>query len=132
MYTSAVTQLDDLQTKINVLKQQQLGGYNFQPNNLNPLSNNITPEQIQFMVQQEIAKYIPQAKLPEPEVPLTEHQKMIKEINDLAASVLSAEDLSWLSDSTVLKGVPLFLKSVRGKEAFSLLLSEYRSYVEGK
>ena len=130
MYTSAVTQLDDLQSKINALKQQQLGSYNFQPNN--PLISNITPEQIQLMVQQEIAKYIPQAKLPEPEVPLTDHEKMIKEINDLAASVLSTEDLNWLSDSTVLKGIPLFLKSARGKEAFSLLLSEYRSYVEGK
>ena len=50
-----------------------------------------------------------------------------KQINDLASSVLAPEDLKFLTDPEILKGVPLFLKSSRGKEAMSLLMGEYRN-----
>jgi hypothetical protein len=122
MYNQTLSHLDALQAQIAALKQQH------------PSSNSIPPavnleEQIQRAVRTELAKYIPEAT---PPVPLDPRAQLEKEINDLAASVLSPEDLKWLGDPVILKGVPLFLKSTRGKDAFTLLLSEYRGYVEGK
>lgn len=124
MYTS-MAQLDNLQNQIALLKQQQ---------QLSPLPTQSLSiqEQIQQAVQQELAKYIPQAKPAEPEVPLTPQQLMEKEINELANSVLTKEQVTWISDPVVFKGIPLFLKSKRGKEAISLLLEEYKTYVDGE
>jgi hypothetical protein len=122
MYNQSFSHLDALQAQISALKQQH------------PNLNAVPPpasleDQIQRAVRAELAKYIPEAS---PPVPLDPRAQLEKEINDLAASVLSPEDLKWLGDPVILKGVPLFLKSTRGKDAFSLLLSEYRGYVEGK
>ena len=115
--------LDALQAQILALKQQYPS--------INQVPQPVSlEEQIQQAVRTELAKYIPEAS--PPPTPLDPRAQLEKEINDLASSVLDPEDLKWLCDPVVLKGVPLFLKSTRGKEAFALMMNEYRGYVDGK
>jgi hypothetical protein len=99
-----------------------------------PLPTNVpqitTEQQIQQMVQKELSKYLPEVKVQEPEKPLTENQRMIKDINDLASAILTPEDLQFISNPEIIKGMPLFLKSSKGREAMALLVSEFRKYVE--
>lgn len=126
-------QFDMIQTQLNNLKNLQTAApqYNqpYAPNTPLPPTYE---EQIQKIVQRELSKYIPDVPAPVQETPLDPRQQLEKQINDLASSVLAPEDLKFLTDPEILKGVPLFLKSSRGKEAMSLLMSEYRNYVDGK
>jgi hypothetical protein len=126
-------QFDMIQAQLNNLKslQSNIPQYN-QPNNSPAPLPPTYEEQIQRIVQKELSKYIPDVPAPVQEVPLDPRQQLEKQINDLASSVLAPEDLKFLTDPEILKGVPLFLKSSRGKEAISLLMGEYRNYVEGK
>lgn len=118
---------DMIQAQLNNLKnlQTNIPQYN------QPTAQNFE-EQIQKIVQKELSKYIPEVPVPVQETPLDPRQQLEKQINDLATAVLSPEDLKFLTDPEILKGVPLFLKSNRGKEAISLLMGEYKNYVEGK
>lgn len=126
-------QFDMIQAQLNNLKslQSNIPQYN-QPNNPPAPLPPTYEEQIQRIVQKELSKYIPDVPAPVQEIPLDPRQQLEKQINDLASSVLAPEDLKFLTDPEILKGVPLFLKSSRGKEAMSLLMGEYRNYVDGK
>lgn len=125
-------QFDMIQTQLNNLKNLQTAvpQYNVPQNTQQPIPN--FEDQVQRIVQRELSKYIPDVPAPVQEIPLDPRQQLEKQINDLASSVLAPEDLKFLTDPEILKGVPLFLKSSRGKEAMSLLMSEYRNYVDGK
>lgn len=125
-------QFDMIQTQLNNLKNLQTAvpQYNVPQNTQQPIPN--FEDQVQRIVQRELSKYIPDVPAPVQEIPLDPRQQLEKQINDLASSVLSPEDLKFLTDPEILKGVPLFLKSSRGKEAMSLLMGEYRNYVDGK
>lgn len=50
-------------------------------------------------------------------------------INQFAESLLTADQIKWLSDPTIISGLPLFLKSEKGKAAVGLIFSEYQDYV---
>lgn len=125
-------QFDMIQTQLNNLKNLQTAvpQYNVPQNTQQPIPN--FEDQVQRIVQRELSKYIPDVPAPVQEIPLDPRQQLEKQINDLASSVLAPEDLKFLTDPEILKGVPLFLKSSRGKEAMSLLMGEYRNYVDGK
>jgi hypothetical protein len=127
-------QFDLIQAQLNNLKSLQSSVPQFNANQ--PYDNSQLPpsyeEQIQKLIQKELSKYIPDVPAPVQEVPLDPRQQLEKQINDLASAVLAPDDLKFLTDPEILKGVPLFLKSNRGKEAISLLMGEYRNYVEGK
>lgn len=122
-------QFDMIQAQLNNLKNLQSNVPQFNPTQPLPPSYE---EQIQKLIQKELSKYIPEVPAPVQDVPLDPRQQLEKQINDLASAVLAPEDLKFLTDPEILKGVPLFLKSNRGKEAISLLMGEYRNYVEGK
>lgn len=94
--------------------------------------NGITVNDIQQMVQQEISKYIPTVKPLEPEKPLSDYEKLMKNINDLASATLSDEHQKFLMNDEILRCVPVFLKSVKGKEALGLLMNEFQSYINGQ
>jgi hypothetical protein len=125
-------QFDMIQTQLNNLKNLQTAApqYNVPQYNQPTIPN--FEDQVQKIVQRELSKYIPDVPAPVQETPLDPRQQLEKQINDLASSVLAPEDLKFLTDPEILKGVPLFLKSSRGKEAMSLLMGEYRNYVDGK
>ena len=125
-------QFDMIQTQLNNLKNLQTAvpQYNVPQYNQPTIPN--FEDQVQRIVQKELSKYIPDVPAPVQETPLDPRQQLEKQINDLASSVLAPEDLKFLTDPEILKGVPLFLKSSRGKEAMSLLMGEYRNYVDGK
>jgi hypothetical protein len=57
------------------------------------------------------------------------HTQLMTQINNFAASILTADQVKWLSDPTIMGGLPLFLKSEKGKQAVQLLFEEYASYV---
>jgi hypothetical protein len=63
----------------------------------------------------------------------TIYNKLVRnqdDINDLASAILSPEDLQFISNPEIIKGMPLFLKSSKGKEAMALIVSEFKKYVE--
>jgi hypothetical protein len=126
------SQIETLQAQIDRMKS--IGPTINQP--LNQSSNmSFNDEQIKNLVRQEISAMFPQVNQTEQEikpVQLTPHEQMIKEINDLATAVLAPEDLTFLNSPDMIKCVPVFLKSTRGKEAVALLMNEYKSYIEGK
>lgn len=125
-----IAQLNNLNASLNASLQNPM----YQtPNSLYQPQQPVYDEKtIQQMVHNEILKLFP-AQQPEPvKPPLTEYQQMMKEINDLASAVLTPEDLQFLNSPDMIKCVPVFLKSTRGKEAMALLMTEYRSYIEGK
>jgi hypothetical protein len=125
-------QFDLIQAQLNNLKSLQSSVPQFNPTQPNAPLPPSYEEQIQKLIQKELSKYIPEVPAPVPETPLDPRQQLEKQINDLASAVLAPDDLKFLTDPEILKGVPLFLKSNRGKEAISLLMGEYRNYVEGK
>jgi len=125
-------QFDLIQAQLNNLKSLQSSVPQFNPTQSNAPLPPSYEEQIQKLIQKELSKYIPEVPAPVQETQLDPRQQLEKQINDLASAVLAPEDLKFLTDPEILKGVPLFLKSNRGKEAISLLMGEYRNYVEGK
>jgi len=125
-------QFDLIQAQLNNLKSLQSSVPQFNPTQSNAPLPPSYEEQIQKLIQKELSKYIPEVPAPVQETQLDPRQQLEKQINDLASVVLAPEDLKFLTDPEILKGVPLFLKSNRGKEAISLLMGEYRNYVEGK
>ena len=131
MYNNQQQQFDLIQTQLNNLKNLQSSVPQYNPNIPAALPPSYE-DQIQKLIQKELSKYIPDVPPPVQEIPLDPRQQLEKQINDLASAVLDTEDLKFLTDPEILKGVPLFLKSNRGKEAISLLMGEYRNYVEGK
>ena len=131
MYNNQQQQFDLIQTQLNNLKNLQSSVPSYNPNIPAALPPSYE-EQIQKLIQKELSKYIPEVPAPVQDVPLDPRQQLEKQINDLASAVLAPEDLKFLTDPEILKGVPLFLKSNRGKEAISLLMGEYRNYVDGK
>jgi hypothetical protein len=124
-------QFDLIQAQLNNLKSLQSSVPQFNPTQPNAPLPPSYEEQIQKLIQKELSKYIPEVPAPVQETPLDPRQQLEKQINDLASAVLAPDDLKFLTDPEILKGVPLFLKSNRGKEAISLLMGEYRNYVEG-
>ena len=115
-------QIDTLQSQINRL--QNLNTTQHQP----PLSQE---EQIRNLIKQELNTLLP-GQIQEPLTPLSEHQQMLKQIDDLAQAVLTPDDIQFLNSPDMIKCFPVFLKSNKGKEAATLLIQEYRTFVEGK
>lgn len=102
-------------------------------------------DQIQQIVQQELAKYMPQKveqqftqpqPLPQPieQKPIvTDPIETLKaQVMDLLSAVLVPDDLQMLGNPELLRGIPLFLKSKKGRDAMALLFNEYRTYITGE
>lgn len=90
------------------------------------------PNNFQEMIDSAVAKSLnnianvqqspEQAQQPDP-------NSLETKINQFAESLLTADQIKWLSDPTIISGLPLFLKSEKGKAAVGLIFSEYQDYV---
>lgn len=142
MNYNTLPQLEAVQRELDRIKTYQFA-------NQNAVANAVPnfQEMVQQAVQAEIKKLLPnqdavtqqQQQLQEiqsgqavqPAQPNLNDPKtvLINEIDKFAQSVLQPEQVKWLSDPTILSGVPLFFKSEKGKQAIQLLFSEYQDYV---
>jgi hypothetical protein len=124
-------QINNLENQLVILKQQlvQTSPYQSQqsllPTDLDSL--------IQKTIQDEIKKLIPvqptqqvSESIPTPVTPAT---TMEQEINKLVAEILSPEQLTWISKPEIFNGIPLFLKTTKGREAISFLIDEYKTHL---
>ena len=139
------TNLDALQQQLDILKQQQAASAALQqqpqffPNQQPAQPQNINYQEIiQKTVQDELAKLLTtqipalNQPVPQPVAPTTPTSALEKQINDFAVTVLSPEQLSWISNPAVVSCAPMFFKTTKGKDALQLLVEEFKSYVEGK
>lgn len=115
---------------------QQFDSMKYQMDLLNQQLQNLQHQYNQHAQQQQIQQPTPPIRNPIPvhnpmPVPqqVQSQPSMIDQINSFASSILTPDQINWLSDPTILSGVPLFLKSEKGKQAVQLLLEEYQSYV---
>ncbi len=135
MYTNPnlyQNQIDTLQAQIDRIRG--LTQHQSAPLPITPTQYNNDMEQIRNLVRQEMNSMFPQ-NIPAQEIqqtPLSPQEQLMKDINDLASSILSPDDLKFMNNPDMVKCVPVFLKTERGKQAVSLLMEEYRSYIEGK
>jgi hypothetical protein len=134
MYNPPTLNLDSLQQQLDILKQHQS-----MP--LQPPYGNYPPQQppvnyqeiIQKTVQDEIQKLLNTQVKPQEQTPVAPPMSELeKQINDFAASVLTPDQMKWLSDPVIASHIPIFFKSVKGKEAIAFLVDEYKTYVDGK
>lgn len=123
-------QLDLLQNQLNLLKQQQMTQYS-----VNNVPNSASIESmVQKAIQEEFAKLLPQPQIT-PQVqqqttPVPMQTSTIEqEINKLAAEIVSPDQLQWLSKPEIFNGIPLFLKTKKGKEAVNMLIEEYKTHL---
>lgn len=141
------TNLDALQQQLDILKQQQAASAALQQSPSNQFFPNQQPaapqninyqEIIQKTVQEELSKLLTtqipalNQPVPQPVAPATPTSALEKQINDFAVTVLSPEQLSWISNPAVVSCAPMFFKTTKGKDALQLLVEEFKSYVEGK
>jgi hypothetical protein len=142
MNYNTLPQLEAVQLELDKIKSYQLA-------NQNAIANTVPnfQEMVQQAVQAEIKKLIPtQDAVTQQQQMLQEIQSgqvvqpaqpgitdpkaaLVNEIDKFAQSILQPEQVKWLSDPTILSGVPLFFKSEKGKQAIQLLFSEYQDYV---
>lgn len=133
MYTNYLPQIEAVQRELDRIKS-----YQNQPAT-NPVQS-VVPnfqEMVQQAVQAEINKLLPPKPVEQPvEQPAQQAAQptdpraiMIGEVNKFAQSVLEPEQIKWLSDPTIMGGLPLFFKSEKGKQAVQLLFTEYQDYV---
>jgi hypothetical protein len=130
MNYNTLPQLEAVQRELDRIKSYQFA-------NQNAITNTVPnfQEMVQQAVQAEIKKLLPtQEALPQPsqdaQPDLNDPKAvLINEIDKFAQSVLQPDQVKWLSDPTILSGVPLFFKSEKGKQAVQLLFSEYQDYV---
>jgi hypothetical protein len=104
----------------NQLAQQQY------PTNIQPQSNiqQIVRDELTMLLQQ--AAPVQNTPVQNPPVP---ENPMVAEINKFAQSVLTSEQINWISDPVIIGSLPLFFKSEKGKQAIQLVFDEFKSYV---
>lgn len=89
------------------------------------------PSNIQDMIDSAVAKSLENIR--KQEQPALAHMpdpnSLESKINQFAETLLTPDQIKWLSDPTIISGLPLFLKSDKGKAAIGLLFSEYQDYV---
>jgi hypothetical protein len=92
------------------------------------------PNNFQEMIDSAVSKSLGNIAnvIPKPEQALTpqpDPNSLEAKINQFAEMLLTPDQIKWLSDPTIISGLPLFLKSEKGKAAVGLLFSEYQDYV---
>ena len=135
MYTNYLPQIEAVQRELDRIKT-------YQPPAPTQTVQSVVPnfqEMVQQAVQAEINKLLPSKPVEQPAVEQPTQPQvsqstdpramMIDEVNKFAQSVLEPEQIKWLSDPTIISGIPLFFKSEKGKQAVQLLFSEYQDYV---
>jgi hypothetical protein len=127
-------QINNLENQLVILKQQLSQASPYQTPQV---SQSLLPSDldslIQKTIQDEIKKLIPvqptpQVSEPSP-TPVTPATTMEQEINKLVAELLSPEQLTWISKPEIFNGIPLFLKTTKGREAISFLIDEYKTHL---
>ena len=93
-----------------------------------PTNSPQTQPNIQQIVRDELAMLLQQAA-PEPVKNVAPENPMVAEINKFAQSVLTGEQISWISDPVIIGSLPVFFKSEKGKQAIQLIFDEFKSYV---
>ena len=102
-----------------------------------PTTNLQYPSNFQDMIDSAVAKSLEslasshaQAQQDLPAIaPIPDPNSLETKINQFAEMLLTPDQIKWLSDPTIISGLPLFLKSEKGKAAVGLLFSEYQDYV---
>jgi hypothetical protein len=92
------------------------------PNNFQEMIDSAVAKSLENIASTRIITEQELATTPEP-------SQLETKINQFAEILLTTEQISWLSDPTIISGLPLFFKSEKGKAAVGLLFSEYQDYV---
>jgi hypothetical protein len=131
MYNQLQPQLAALQQQLDILRTQTT-----QPTNYNQTTEQSIQALVNKTVQAALQPYLPQTQQTVAEsdkvahnTQLTPHQQLLSTIGDFLTQILPPEQVKFLSDPVIVQGVPMFLKSTKGKEAVSMLVDEYQSYV---
>ena len=105
-----------------VAQSQQTAPIPSFPNNFQEMIDSAVAKSLNSIANVQQSPEQAQKQLPDP-------NSLETKINQFAESLLTADQIKWLSDPTIISGLPLFLKSEKGKAAVGLIFSEYQDYV---